>query len=81
MEKNFDCVVPTWAINYLIDNDFSGLSQDKVEMVDTWLDEIATRWNYFIIDRPEGDPYFGIYNDIMGETECNVIDVTVTVQP
>ena len=80
MTKQFECSIPTWAINYIYDGTEAGLSQEKIDLIDRWLDQIASKWVCFTLDRPENPPYFGIYNDIMGEYEDDVIDVILTVE-
>jgi hypothetical protein len=80
MSKQFECSIPNWAINYIYDGEKTGLSPEKIKLIDKWLDKIASKWSILLIDMPESEPYFSVYNDIMGEVESTVYDVTVTVE-
>jgi hypothetical protein len=34
----FDCEFPTWALNYAVNGDNTGLTSDEVAMVDDWME-------------------------------------------
>jgi hypothetical protein len=34
----FDCGFPTWALNYAVNGDSTGLTCDEVAMVDDWME-------------------------------------------
>lgn len=76
----YEYVIPTYALPYLVNNDPSGLSEDEIEKIDKFADEVYKETGASIemgIDY-EQQPYFKWFNDIDGVLGgSDVIDVKI----
>lgn len=75
----YEYVIPTYALPYLVNNDPSGLSDEEIEKIDKFADEVYKKTGSSIemgIDY-EQQPYFKWRNDIDGSLGADVIDVKI----
>lgn len=78
MERNTSVEkIPTWSIGYIINGDSTGLTEDEIRMIDSWLNE----WQVEIVSpitdgQGNAQPYFS-YCPLFGlpaeVEECDII--------
>ena len=75
----YEYVIPSYALPYIVNNDPSGLSDEEIEKIDKFADEVYQETGSSIemgIDYDQ-EPYFKWRNDIDGSLGANVIDVKI----
>ena len=72
--ETYHCKIPTWALNYLVNADTEGLTEEDLTLVRAW--EIS--WNGPISISASGDPYFSSYPAF--GLPCDVEDCEVLVR-
>ena len=72
--ETYRCKIPTWALNYLVNADVEGLTEEDLKLVRAW--EIS--WNRPISISASGDPYFSNCPEF--GLPCDVEDCEVLVQ-
>ena len=70
-----DC--PTWALSYLINGDASGLTDEDIEQVDEWCEDMRddTGDGYIVYDASDEHPSFNPYPCFGLPCDC----ITMTV--
>jgi hypothetical protein len=70
--KRYKCQIPTWALNYLINNDKSGLNSEDLNLIHDW----KSSWDCDILISTSDETYFskspefGLACDVM---DCDVL--------
>ena len=72
--ETHSCRIPTWALNYLVNADTEGLTEEDLKLVRAW--EIS--WNGPISISTSGDPYFSSCPEF--GLACDVEDCEVLVR-
>jgi len=69
----FDCEFPTWALNYLFNDDSTDLTPDEVAMVDSWKEH---KGFFSCSDHPffSWNPVFGLASTCVEVTYCYTSD-------
>ena len=52
--ETYSCKIPTWALNYLVNAETEGLTDEDLALVRAWEDQ----WGGPISISTSGDPYF-----------------------
>jgi len=52
--ETHSCKIPTWALNYLVNGDAEGLTEEDLRLVREW----ECQWDAPISISASGDPYF-----------------------
>lgn len=68
------CKIPAWALNYLVNADAEGLTEEDLRLVREW----ERKWNAPISISASGEPYFS--NCPAFGLPCDVEDCEVLVQ-
>ena len=71
--ETYNCKIPTWALDYLVNADTEGLTEEDLALVRAW--EIS--WNGPISISTSGDPYFSSCPEF--GLACDVEDCEVLV--
>ena len=54
--------IPTWSLCYLINGDATGLTDDEIRMIDTWMNDWQVEIVFPVTDEGgEAQPYFSHY--------------------
>lgn len=78
MERNTSVEkIPTWSIGYIINGDSTGLTEDEIRMIDSWLNE----WQVEIVSpitdgQGNAQPYFShcpLFGLPAEVEECDII--------
>ena len=72
--ETYSCRIPTWALNYLVNADAEGLTDEDLALVRAWEGE----WGGPISISASGDPYFS--NCPAYGLPCDVEDCEVLVR-
>ena len=72
--KTHSCKIPTWALNYLVNADAEGLTDEDLALVRAW----ESKWDGPISISTSGDPYFSNCPEF--ELLCDVEDCEVLAQ-
>jgi hypothetical protein len=70
--KTFTCKIPTWALNYLINNDVDGLTPDEIDMIHQWEISFETSFSISISGNRyfSNSPDFGLPCEV---EECEIL--------
>ena len=71
--ETHSCRIPTWALNYLVNADTEGLTEEDLKLVRAW----ECKWDGPISISASGDPYFS--NCPAFGLPCDVEDCEVLV--
>ena len=72
--ETYSCRIPTWALNYLVNADAEGLTDEDFALVCAW----ERKWNGPISISASGNPYFS--NNPAFGLPCDVEDCEVLVR-
>ena len=72
--ETHSCRIPTWALNYLVNADAEGLTDEDLALVRAW----ESKWDGPISISASGDPYFS--NCPAFGLPCDVEDCEVLAQ-
>lgn len=72
--ETHSCKIPTWALNYLVNAETEGLTDEDLALVRTW----ESKWDGPISISASGDPYFS--NCPAFGLPCDVEDCEVLVR-
>lgn len=66
----YEVKLPAWAVCYLLNGDSSGMEDDEVSMVDSWIENSPWSSVYAIYDIGEDEPSFTHYPAFGSACEC-----------
>ena len=72
--ETHSCKIPTWALNYLVNAETEGLTDEDLALVRAW----KRKWDGPISISASGDPYFSNSPEL--GLPCDVEDCEVLVQ-
>lgn len=72
--ETYSCKMPTWALNYLVNAETEGLTEEDLALVRAWED----KWDGPVSISLSGDPYFS--NCPAFGPPCDVVDCEVLVR-
>ena len=72
--ETYSCRIPTWALNYLVNADAEGLTDEDFALVRAW----ERKWDKPISISASGNPYFS--NSPEFGLPCDVEDCEVLVR-
>ena len=72
--ETYSCKIPTWALNYLVNAETEGLTDEDLALVRAW----ESKWDGPISISTSGDPYFSNCPEF--GLPCDVEDCEVLVR-